>query len=85
MGYRWWFWSRSSVSCCGSALDGGRNRVVSEKAAEAVSAKRTALLVTLISLAALFWVGPRVLRWLAIDTCLDSGGRWDYSQNQCEK
>ncbi len=23
-------------------------------------------------------------RWLAIDRCLDNGGRWDYQNSRCE-
>jgi hypothetical protein len=31
------------------------------------------------------WLGFRFQRNLAIDACLDSGGRWDYTQQICEQ
>jgi hypothetical protein len=28
---------------------------------------------------------PRIAHFLSIDSCLDSGGRWEYSQESCER
>ena len=30
------------------------------------------------------WLIPRATRWVAIDRCLDSGGRWEEARRQCE-
>jgi len=44
---------------------------------------RVILFVSIVMLVvtAGFWLK----RQLAIDTCLDGGGRWNYSLSQCEK
>jgi hypothetical protein len=31
------------------------------------------------------WLAPKAARWLAIDRCLDSGGRWDDARIRCER
>lgn len=41
------------------------------------------LLILLIVLALLLLVGWYLRRQLAIDSCLDLGGQWDYSTNEC--
>jgi hypothetical protein len=47
---------------------------------------RTRLIaVALLALAFSLWLAPRAARWLAIDKCLDSGGRWNEAQSQCER
>jgi hypothetical protein len=30
------------------------------------------------------FIGTKACRFLAIDKCLDNGGRWDYALNRCE-
>lgn len=42
------------------------------------------LLILLIGLALLLLVGGYLRRQLAIDSCLDLGGQWDYSTNECQ-
>ena len=39
-----------------------------------------ALIIVLIS----FFVYPRIKRFFQIDSCLDSGGRWNYKTKRCE-
>jgi hypothetical protein len=29
--------------------------------------------------------GAWVYRWMKIDSCLDLGGRWDYTESRCER
>ena len=43
----------------------------------------TILLMLAVAVLAL-WLAPKAARWLAVDRCLDSGGRWDTAQGQCE-
>jgi hypothetical protein len=43
---------------------------------------RVAVLVAVVALAIL--VGVLFMRWLAIDRCLDAGGRWNYATRACE-
>jgi hypothetical protein len=31
------------------------------------------------------WLLPKARRWMAIDSCLDLGSRWDNSANRCER
>ena len=46
---------------------------------------RTRLIViALLALAFSLWLAPKAARWLAIDRCLDSGGRWNEALSQCE-
>jgi hypothetical protein len=50
----------------------------------ALRSKRTiVLLVTTVVLITL--LGLYVRRQLAIDRCLDHGGRWDYAANKCDE
>lgn len=45
--------------------------------------RRLILILLLIAIAALVWswLGP----WLAVDSCLDYGGRFDYGTQRCER
>jgi hypothetical protein len=49
----------------------------------AVTARRVAVAIVLIVLVALIFAAPRIVRWLAIDSCLDQGGGWDYAAERC--
>ena len=40
-------------------------------------------LVTVTALLAVWVAAPSVYRFFAIDSCLDSGGAWDYGRNGC--
>jgi hypothetical protein len=42
------------------------------------------LLAALVATTALIAVGFWYKDWLAIDKCLDNGGRWDYDKRICE-
>jgi hypothetical protein len=42
----------------------------------------SALIVILLAL--LIWLIIFIKKFLAIDGCLDHGGRWNYSTNECE-
>lgn len=43
---------------------------------------RIIFLLVAIEIAILQW--PSVVEFMRIDTCLDRGGRWDYSENRCD-
>jgi hypothetical protein len=46
---------------------------------------RKARVTVLVAVAALaIFVGVWFMRWLAIDRCLDAGGRWNYATRACE-
>jgi hypothetical protein len=49
----------------------------------AVTARRVAVAIVLIVFVALIFAAPRIVRWLAIDSCLDRGGGWDYAAERC--
>lgn len=46
---------------------------------------RLKVVVVVIILALAVWCLPTARRWLAIDRCLDLGGRWDHSAERCER
>lgn len=46
--------------------------------------KSIILLVFLITAILLTVLAIWLTGWLAIDKCLDNGGRWNYGQNICE-
>jgi hypothetical protein len=39
----------------------------------------------ILALGLAIWFLPKARRWMAIDSCLDAGGRWDYSANLCDR
>ena len=39
--------------------------------------------VTVLVLALLVWLALYAIDWIAIDDCLDRGGRWDYDWDTC--
>ncbi len=46
--------------------------------------KRSAILIFLLILGAtLLWGAMWAYRFLALDSCLDRGGRWDHADNRC--
>ncbi len=51
-----------------------------------MSRKKTVILwiVLLFVLLVSGYLFPHIRRFLAVDTCLDRGGRWDYEKNVCE-
>ena len=49
----------------------------------AVTPRRVAVAIVLIAFVALIFAAPRIVRWLAIDSCLDQGGGWDYAAERC--
>ncbi|MDB5472079.1 MAG: hypothetical protein JWR84_3639 [Caulobacter sp.] len=48
--------------------------------------RRHALLLAVAALVLLAGIvgGPRLWRYVSIDSCLDSGGRWDYQAKRCD-
>ena len=47
--------------------------------------KRTLLVLGILLMLILgVWLVQGMRRWLAIDRCLDLGGRWDYSAKRCQ-
>ena len=38
-----------------------------------------------VAIAVALWWLPTATRWIAIDRCLDLGGRWDYAAERCER
>ncbi len=47
--------------------------------------KRAGALIFLIVLGAtLLWGAMWAYRYLALDACLDRGGRWDYAKQACQ-
>jgi hypothetical protein len=48
--------------------------------------RRTRLtIVVVVAVVLALWLVPKAARWLAVDRCLDSGGRWDDVGNRCER
>jgi hypothetical protein len=43
------------------------------------------MLILAVVVALALWWWPSARRWLAIDRCLDLGGRWDYAEERCEQ
>jgi hypothetical protein len=41
--------------------------------------------LTLLALAVVFIAAPQVRRFLLVDRCLDSGGRWDAAAFRCQR
>jgi hypothetical protein len=46
---------------------------------------RLKILIFVIACALALWWWPSARRWLAIDRCLDAGGRWDEVGERCER
>jgi len=47
--------------------------------------RRRAVLVLAALVIAALVMAPRLRRYVAIDSCLDAGGRWDYDRGACER
>ncbi len=43
------------------------------------------LVFAVVAIAAAWLVVPRVLAFLAVDSCLDYGGRYDYERRRCDR
>jgi hypothetical protein len=50
-----------------------------------VTRRRVVIVAAILIVVVGFWLFPTEQRWIAIDSCLDLGGRWDYSAGRCEK
>jgi hypothetical protein len=46
---------------------------------------RRLVILAALALALLILSWPRVRLFFQIDSCLDSGGAWNYEQSQCER
>jgi len=42
-----------------------------------------ALLAVVLVVFAWMWLGPKLLAWIAADSCLDRGGSWDAERQVC--
>jgi hypothetical protein len=42
------------------------------------------LVVTVGTIALVAWITSHVADWIAVDDCLDGGGRWNYDHEACE-
>jgi hypothetical protein len=43
------------------------------------------IIIVLVAVVVITFLAMYVRRQLAIDVCLDHGGRWDYAANRCDE
>lgn len=46
---------------------------------------RRRLILLVLALLLVLWGGSRLKPWLAVDRCLDQGGRYDHAGQRCER
>lgn len=47
--------------------------------------RRQRLILLVLALLLVLWIGSRLESWLAVDRCLDQGGRYDHAGQRCER
>jgi hypothetical protein len=41
-------------------------------------------IIWVVALIAMIWIFSEIIQFFKVDSCLDSGGRWNYETNECE-